>query len=93
MKLITVNRLPPVAMANIIGLFRIAVLIVDVSFKKVYLRAFTEIRSTASFTVSHLIVQYLVPIASAWIIGLLFAIGYNAIVKSIGRGLRVEIEE
>ena len=80
-------------MANIIGLFRIAVLIVDVTFKKVYLRAFTNLHSTADFTVSHLIVQYLVPIASAWIIGLLFAIGYNAIVKMGGRGLRVETEE
>ena len=94
--MITIKHLPPVAMANIFSLFRIAVLIVDVSFKKVYMLAFfgPEINSSNSaFSIKLWAVQYLLPIVVAWLIGLLFSIGYNAIVKALGKGLHIEFDD
>ena len=97
MKTISIIRLPPILIANIIALFRILGLIANAIFEKAYLRAFfgpeAKISGAANFSTAHWAFQYLVPIAPAWIIGLLFAIGYNAVVKFIGNGLRVDIEE
>ena len=97
MKTISIKRLPPIAIANIIALFRVLGLIADTIVEKGYLRVCfgpeAKIPGEANFSAAHWAVQYLVPIATAWIIGLLFAVAYNAFVKSIGNGLRVEIEE
>ena len=97
MKTISIKRLPPIAIANIIALFRILGLIADTIGEKAYLRVCfgpeAKIPGEANFSAAHWAVQYLVPIATAWIIGLVFAIGYNAMVKSLGSGLRIEIDE
>ena len=97
MRILLVKRLPPVAIANISVLFRILGLIADTIIEKCYLRYCygpeANIPGEFSFSAAHWAAQYLVPVVVAWIIGLLFAIGYNAIVKSIGSGLRIEIDE
>lgn len=97
MRNIFVKHLPPVAIANISVLFRILGLITGTIIEKGYLRLCygpeAKIPGESSFSAAHWAVQYLVPVAAAWIIGLLFAIGYNAIVKSVGSGLRIEIDE
>ena len=97
MKNILVKRLPPVAIANISALFRILGLIAGTIIEKCYLRFFfgpeANIPGGPAFSAAHWAAQYLVPVVVAWIIGLLFAIGYNGIVKSIGSGLRIEIDE
>ena len=97
MRNILVKRIPPVAIANISALFRILGLIAGTIIDKCYPRLCygpeANIPGEPSFSAAHWAAQYLVPVVVAWIIGLLFAIGYNAIVKSIGSGLRIEIDE
>ena len=97
MKNILVKRIPPVAIANISALLRILGLLAGTIIEKCYLRICfgpeAKIPGESTFSAAHWALQYLVPIAAAWIIGLLFAIAYNAIVKSVGRGLRIEIDE
>ena len=97
MRNILVKRLPPVAIANISALFRILGLFAGTIIDKSHLRFCygpeANIPGEPSFSAAHWAAQYIVPVVVAWIIGLLFAIGYNAIVKLIGSGLRIEIDE
>ena len=97
MRNILVKRLPPVAIANISALFRILGLIAGTIIEKCYLRLCygpeANIPGEPSFSAVLWAAQYLVPVVVAWIIGLLFAIGYNAIVNIFGKGLRIEIDE
>ena len=97
MKMITVKYLPPVAVANLIALFNIFALLAETVIHKAYLHSFfgpeARMAGHGNPSLFLLILQYVAPIVIAWVVGFLFAAGYNAIVRSHGGGFRMEIDE
>mgnify|MGYP003591904522 CR=1 FL=1 len=97
MKVVNIKRLPPVVTANFLALFRLIALMADFIAWKAYLRAAfgpeAKIPEAAPPAFTALVFQYVVPVAIAWGVGLLFALAFNAAVKAAGRGLRMEVDE
>ena len=97
MKMIVLRRLPPIGTANIMAIFRILGLLLHALYKKSYFLVLWGPDATLSGgnvpRLALFVFEYIVPIVVAWITGLIFAAGYNAIVKSLGCGIRLEIDE
>ena len=97
MKMILLRRLPPIGTANIMAIFRILGLLFYSLSERVYFRVLWGSYATPSGgnvpRLALFVFSYLVPIIVAWISGLILAAGYNAIVKSLGRGIRLGIDE
>ena len=97
MKMIVLKRLPLWGTANFIALSHILGLLVSTILQKSYSRVFWGAEVTFSGgNVPRLALfglEYIVPIVAAWISGLFLAAVYNAIVKTLGSGLRLEIDE
>ena len=97
MKMIMLKRLPIFGTANFMAILRILGLIVYTILQRPYSWILWGPNATLSGgnvpRLALFVFEYIVPIVVAWITGLIFAAGYNAIVKSLGCGIRLEIDE